>query len=499
MKAIILAAGIGSRLRPMTNKKPKTLVNVNNKPMIGYIIDALSKNGIKEVVVCTGFKSSQIVNFCENNYPLINFSFIENRDFEETNNMYSLFLAKKHLKDDILLMNADLVFDANIIKGLIKQKDTAVAVDKGRYLEESMKVIVKSGVIKNISKKISEKDTYGCSIDIYKIDKKDVSSLVLEMGRIIEKEKDKNQWTEVMLDNLFSTGKIVAKPFNIKKNRWYEIDNYEDLRVAEVLFNEKLKELKYKKIFFIDRDGTLTLEDDVISGAKEFINILKNKGLTFFVSTNNSSRTPKEHLYRFNRLGLKLEERNILVSSMSAVAFLKHKKINKLFWVANENVSKYFIEEGLVYNEKNPEAVLLTYDDNLSYEKIRKLTNFVRKGIPYYATHMDVICPTKNGPVPDIGTFIKIVEMTTGILPNNIFGKPDRSFVDPIIKKYGLTHKDAVVVGDRLYTDIKLAENSPITSILVLTGETSREDYEDSDINADIIVSSLDDLKNFVE
>jgi len=498
MKTIILAAGAGSRLRPMTDKKAKTLVKVNGKPMLGYIIDALSKNGIRDIIICTGFKSSQIVNFCENTYPSIAFSFVENKEFEETNNMYSLFLAKKYLRGDVILMNADLVFDTGVIRGLLKQKGTSIAVDKGRYLEESMKVIVKNGIIKSISKKIIEKEAYGCSIDIYKIDEKDINLLVLEMERIIKKEKDRNQWTEVMLDNLLSSGKLVARPFDIGKNRWYEIDNYEDLGAAEVLFNEKIGGLKNKKIFFIDRDGTLTLENEIISGAIEFLDVLKKKGKKFMVVTNNSSRTPKEHLNQFNKLGLGLKEGNILVSSASAVAFLKQKKIKKVFWVANKNVSKYFSEEGLVYDEKTPKAILLTYDDEINYKKIRKLTNFVRKSIPYYATHADIVCPAKEGTVPDIGTFIKIIEMTTGILPNKVFGKPDKSFIDPILKKYGLTYKDAVIIGDRLYTDMKLAENSPITSVLVLAGETKREDYEESNNNIDIVISGLSELKKYL-
>jgi HAD superfamily hydrolase (TIGR01450 family) len=499
MKAIILAAGIGSRLQPMTNKKPKTLIKVNNKPMIGYIIDSLYRNGIENIVICTGFETSQIVNFCKNNYSLINFNFVENKEFEDTNNMYSLFLAKKYLDDDIILMNADLVFDAEIIKGLIEQEGTCVAADKGNYIEESMKVIVKNGIINNISKKISEKDAYGCSIDIYKIDKEDTKFLVSEMENIIEKQGDKNQWTEVMLDNLFSAGKIIAKPFNIDGKKWYEIDNYQDLSNAEIIFNESIKKIRDKKIFFIDRDGTLTLGKSVIKGAIEFLNSLKREDKYFFVATNNSSITPKEHLDRFNKLGLGLKEDNILVSSSSALSFLKQNDFNRIFWVANKNVSNFFEKEGLIYDEKNPQAILLTYDDEINYDKLKKLTNFVRFGVPYYATHSDIVCPTDKGPIPDIGTFIKIIEMTTGILPNKIFGKPDKSFIDPILKKYNLSREDAVIIGDRLYTDIKLAEDSNITSILVLTGETKREDYEDSTIRSNIIVSSFWDLINIFE
>lgn len=491
MKAVILAAGVGSRLRPMTNKKPKTLVQVNNKAMLGHIIDALSINGIKDIVICTGFESCQIVNYCQNNYPMLNFVFVENVDYEDTNNMYSLYLARDFLDDDILLMNADLVFDSGVIKGLMIECGTSVAVDVGRYLEESMKVIVDSGVIRNISKKISKKEAYGCSIDVYKVCRDDVKSLVLEMEKIINEQNDRNQWTEVMLDNLFSSGLVSARPFDIQKMKWYEIDNYDDLASAEVLFNDRIESLKNKKIFFIDRDGTLTLGNEVLPGVMDFLKYLKNTRKKFFIATNNSSLTPAEHLERFNKLGLDLKEENVLVSSSSAISFFHVKGFKKVFWMANTNVSSFFEESGLVYEEVNPQAVLLTYDTEITYQKLRICVDLIRKGVPYYATHSDIVCPTAKGSIPDIGTFIKVIEMTTGILPNKVFGKPDKSFIDPILEKYGLTHEDAVIVGDRLYTDIKLAENSDITSVLVLTGETKRDDYEDSEIKADVIVLNL--------
>lgn len=498
MKAVILAAGIGSRLRPITNNKPKTLVKVNEKAMLEYIIDALCQSGINEIVVCTGFESVKIVNFCESKYPLLNFHFVKNAEFEDTNNMYSLFLARKHLNDDLIILNADLVFDSEIIKGLINQKCTSVAVDKGRYMEESMKIIVRNDVILNISKNISKKEAYGCSIDVYKINKADVNKLTLEMKRIIQDMGEKNQWTEVMLDNLFSSGNIVAKPFDIGSSRWYEIDNYTDLAEAEILFNDKIKELKNKKIFFIDRDGTITIGNNVILGAKEFLEKLKIKNKKFFIATNNSSKTPSEHLNSFNNLNLCINDKNILVSSLPAIEFLKLKKLRKIFWLANGSVSKYFTEEGLIFEEKKPQAILLTYDNEINYDKICKFTNFIRMGLPYYATHSDIVCPTEEGSIPDIGSFIKIFEMTTGMLPNKIFGKPDKSFIGPILNKYKLNYKDAVIIGDRLYTDIKMAENSEITSILVLSGETKRENYENSKTRSDIVVSDLGRLTEYL-
>lgn len=499
MKAIILAAGIGSRLRPITDDKPKTLTKVNGRPMLDYLISNLVDNNISDIIICTGFKSGQIINFCRDKYLSVNFSFVLNKNFDTTNNMYSLYLARQHLNDDIILMNADLVYGSNVIRDLLKQKTSSVAVDVGNFIDESMKIIVdnKNKII-SISKKIAESKAYGSSIDVYKINKSDCDTIKNEMKRIIEEKKDLNQWTEVMLDNLFQARKLIASPCDIGSEKWFEIDNFEDLAKAEILFNDEIKSLRDKKIFFIDRDGTLTLGNNIIDGSISFLNELKNTNKIFYVLTNNSSKTVSEHLEKFNKIGLNLRKKNVLVSIQSAIAYLKKHKIKQIFWVANKSVSQYLLKEGFIFNSNNPQAVLLTYDDELTYKKIEKLTCLVRHGISYYATHGDVVCPTANGSVPDIGTFIKVIEMTTGILPNKIFGKPNKSFIDPILEKYKLTYNETVIIGDRLYTDIKMAENSDITSVLVLSGETKREDYENSKIKSDIIVSDLAQLIEYL-
>ncbi len=141
---------------------------------------------------------------------------------------------------------------------------------------------------------------------------------------------------------------------------------------------------------------------------------------------------------------------------------------------------------------------MLTYDDEITYEKLVKLIYFIRKGIPYYATHSDLVCPTPEGSIPDIGCYINLVETVTKIKPNKIFGKPELSFIKSILDKHGLVESDAVVIGDRLYTDIELAEDSEIISVLVLSGETKRDFYEFSKIKADIVVPSLEELKDYL-
>jgi HAD superfamily hydrolase (TIGR01450 family) len=498
-KAVILAAGVGSRLRPMTHQIPKTLIKVNDKPMLGHIIQALINNDITEILVVVGYKKEKILNYCNEKFPYINFKFIENVDYENTNNMFSFNLVQEYLNEEYLLMNADLVFDEKVINLILKSEGTSIAVDKGRHMEESMKLIVdENNEIIKISKQISKNDAYGCSIDVYKIGTNDINTIKQELKRILEIEKDYNQWTEVMLDNLFKTKQIIAKPCEILDSKWYEIDNYEDLEKAEILFNQQIYKLKDKKIFFLDRDGTLTIEKTLIPGSDKFVSELKKNNKNTYICTNNSSITPKKHSENFKEIGIDINESETLVSISSAIEYIKSKNITEIFWVATEEVSKYLINNGFRYNENTPDAVLLTYDTEINYEKITKLTNLVKKGIPYYATHNDIVCPTENGPIPDIGSFIEMIFTSTNIKPNKTFGKPSINLIKPILEKLNLKESDAVIIGDRLYTDIKLAENSEITSILVLSGDTKRGDYEFQEIRADIIVPSVKELIKFI-
>ena len=311
---------------------------------------------------------------------------------------------------------------------------------------------------------------------------------------MIDVQGDENQWTEVMLDNLFKSGRVRAEPTDIEDARWFEIDNYEDLAKAEILFSDELMKIGGKKIFFVDRDGTLALGGNNIAGAREFLSALAQSHAYLYVLTNNSSKTPSEHLSGFRSMGFDLDIDSILVSTEAAVAYLVDNGLKRIYWAANKEVSEYLEDSGLVWDEDDPQAVLLTYDDQIDYEKIQKIIGFIRSGKPYFATHIDRLCPTPSGPLPDIGAFINVIEMATDVRPSRDFGKPNFSLIEPVLRRHDLTSKDAVIVGDRLYTDIAMAENNDMTSVLVLSGETDRSDYETSRVRSDIVIDDISKL-----
>ena len=233
MKAVILAAGLGSRLRPITDEVPKCMVPVNGIRIIDKQISNLVKNGIKDIYVVDGYKAEVLASHLKEKYPFI--TIVSNPRYDVTNNMYSLYLTAQYVKgEEFLLMNSDVYYDSNVIEDiLVGENISKIACDTSMFLEESMKITLQDYKISHISKKITEEEYYAVSIDVYRISPEDSRVLFNEVEDTILVKKDENSWTEVALDNIFC--KTNFTPCVIR-GRWFEIDNHDDLRVAEELF-----------------------------------------------------------------------------------------------------------------------------------------------------------------------------------------------------------------------------------------------------------------------
>lgn len=233
MKAVILAAGLGTRLRPITNDVPKCMVPVNGIRIIDKQIDNLLANGINEIYVVDGYKAEVLSNHLKETFPQV--QVVSNPRYAETNNMYSLYLTSKYVKgEEFLLMNADVYYDSTIITGMLQgDSQSKIACDRSGFMEESMKITLEGGRINHISKRITPVEYYAVSIDVYRISARDSVVLFKEIEQTILVKKDENSWTEVALDHIFKETSFI--PYVID-GRWFEIDNHEDLHQAEELF-----------------------------------------------------------------------------------------------------------------------------------------------------------------------------------------------------------------------------------------------------------------------
>ena len=237
VKALILAAGLGSRLVPITNNIPKALVPVNGKPILFKQIENLKNNGIIDITIVAGYKAKILERVVHEKYPDI--KILNSVDYSTTNNMYSAYIGIKSMFPNgdlkaFYMMNADVYFDASVLTAMKNDKrENLVVVDVGRYIEESMKVIEKNGRLVAISKEIKRKDALGTSIDIYKFGESGGKAFFRRCIEYIEDRKDMKKWSEVALNDAFSDTVFHACVLN---GRWLEIDNYEDLLAAEALF-----------------------------------------------------------------------------------------------------------------------------------------------------------------------------------------------------------------------------------------------------------------------
>ena len=238
-KALILAAGLGTRLAPITNDRPKSLVPVNGKPILLKQIENLKSNGIVDITIVSGYKANVLEAAVHEKYPDI--KIVESVDYATTNNMYSAYLGIKSMFPDgnirsFYMMNADVFYDSSIINALEKDpRENLVVVDMGRYIEESMKVIEKDGRLMAISKRITREEALGCSIDVYKFGGDGGSAFYKRCCEYINEKKELKMWSEVALNDAFADVYFQACPLN---GRWLEIDNHEDLAAAEALFAE---------------------------------------------------------------------------------------------------------------------------------------------------------------------------------------------------------------------------------------------------------------------
>jgi HAD superfamily hydrolase (TIGR01457 family) len=239
--------------------------------------------------------------------------------------------------------------------------------------------------------------------------------------------------------------------------------------------------LLHVKCFLLDMDGTFNLGDQIIEGSLRFIETLSELGIDYLFLTNNSSKHRRQYAEKITRLGLPVPEEKVFTSGEATALYLQQEHAgSSVYVVGTPALEEEFRQHGFHLDQNHPECIVLGFDTTLTYEKLWKLCDFVRAGLPYIATHPDFNCPTETGFMPDIGAMIAFVHASTGREPDLVVGKPNRMIVDAVAKKLGLRIEEMAMVGDRLYTDIALGQTSGITTCLVLSGETHTEDLADS-------------------
>ena len=254
------------------------------------------------------------------------------------------------------------------------------------------------------------------------------------------------------------------------------------------------KSLDGIEAIFLDLDGTIYLGGEPIEGALDFLERLDQRGIKRFFLSNNSSKSVSQYLERLTSMGVPATEEEILLSTHDLLSWLKEEGVTETYLVGTEGMREMLRDDGIRTRSQRPQYVVLGYDTEINYEKLSTASIHLHSGVPMVASHPDIVCPSPDGGLPDTGAYIDLFEATTGVRPVHICGKPNPGMILHKIEELGLQPDKCAMVGDRLYTDIEMAERSGVHGILVLSGEATMSDASVASQRPSLIVDSVASL-----
>ena len=260
-----------------------------------------------------------------------------------------------------------------------------------------------------------------------------------------------------------------------------------------------LKKLQNVRLFVMDMDGTIYLGNELFPFTKPFLRTVEASGRDFVYFTNNSSKNRQSYLDKLARLGIPVPEEKMYNSTQVIAEFLAVEHPGEpCYAVGTPDLESALSEAGCVLTEKDPAIVVLGFDTTLTYQKLDNAVRFLENGAVFYAVHEDLVCPVEGGHfMPDCGSIARLLTAATGRTPR-YFGKPRRDTLDYLVRHTGFREEEIAFVGDRMYTDIAIADGTDAMSILVLTGETEEKDLADYPYAPDLVVPSLRELTKMI-
>lgn len=251
-------------------------------------------------------------------------------------------------------------------------------------------------------------------------------------------------------------------------------------------------------LYLFDMDGTLYLGDRLYDFTTELLKTLKDTGRRYLFMTNNSSKSVADYIKKLEKLGVFTTREDFITSSQATAYYLKEHFPNQRLYVCGTMSLKKELEmEGFTVTENLDEVdcIVMGFDTELTFQKLYDVCYLLltREKIPYIATNPDYVCPTEFGSVPDCGSVCDMIFNATGKRPV-VIGKPSPLMPTLAMKKTGHTAEETAVVGDRIYTDVKSGLNAGVTSILVMSGETTPEILDQSKDKPHLVLQDASEI-----
>ncbi|MDD3766931.1 MAG: HAD-IIA family hydrolase [Eubacteriales bacterium] len=257
--------------------------------------------------------------------------------------------------------------------------------------------------------------------------------------------------------------------------------------------------LKNKKLFLLDMDGTIYLDDMLFEGALDFLSYVKSINGKYMFLTNNSSKSVDKYIDILKGLGIKAQEEDFLTSTNATVLHLQKAYCGKKIYAFGTESFKQQLKKGGINIvdtlEDGIDCLVMGFDTELTFQKLEDACILLNRGVDYIATNPDWVCPTWYGYVPDCGSVSEMLYRATKRRPVFI-GKPEPTMALLAIEKSGFSKEETLIIGDRIYTDIACGINAGVSTALVLSGETALNDVKESSIKPEFV---FDNIKKIYE
>ena len=257
--------------------------------------------------------------------------------------------------------------------------------------------------------------------------------------------------------------------------------------------------LSEKRLFLLDMDGTIYLDEELFDGTIDFLNYVKEIGGRYLFLTNNSSRGVDAYVQKMARLGIEATREDFLTSTDATILYLKANHPNaKVYAFGTTTFKDQLRQSGINITDKledDIDLLLCGFDTELTFQKLEDSCILLNRGVPFIATNPDWVCPTWYGYVPDCGSVCQMLTTATGRKPQFI-GKPQPEMALLAMERFGYEKHETMMIGDRLYTDIASGINAGIDACFVLSGEGTMEDVAVSDVKPTMIYDNIRAIYN---
>ena len=251
------------------------------------------------------------------------------------------------------------------------------------------------------------------------------------------------------------------------------------------------------KLYLFDMDGTLYLGDQLFSFTIDLLKKIKETGGMYMFMTNNSSKSVAAYIEKLAKLGIDADEEEFITSSQATAYYLKNNHPTaKLYVCGTESLKTELRSQGFTITENldEVECIVMGFDTELNFKKLHDVSFMLcTRELPYIATNPDYVCPTEFGSVPDCGSVCDMIFNATGKRPV-VIGKPEALMPELAMAKTGYGKNQTVVIGDRIYTDIKSGLNAGTVTMLVMSGETTQEILDASPEKPDFVLKDASEI-----